>query len=61
MLYQFNIQSVLQLISNLEQGLSKTIKNNNHRKNIYRLKVQVNDLKPIDRFMRGMDLDKNFT
>jgi predicted DNA-binding transcriptional regulator YafY len=26
----------------------------NHRKNIYRLKVQVNDLKPIDRFMRGM-------
>jgi predicted DNA-binding transcriptional regulator YafY len=27
----------------------------NHRKNIYRLKVQVNDLKPIDRFMRGID------
>ena len=27
----------------------------NHRKNIYRLKVQVNDLKPIDRFMRGIE------
>jgi predicted DNA-binding transcriptional regulator YafY len=27
----------------------------NHRKNIYRLKVQVNDLKPIDRFMRGVE------
>jgi predicted DNA-binding transcriptional regulator YafY len=26
----------------------------NHRKNIYRLKVQVNDLKPIQRFMRGI-------
>ena len=27
----------------------------NHRKNTYQLKVQVNDLKPIDRFMRGME------
>jgi proteasome accessory factor C len=31
----------------------------NHRKNIYRLKVQVNDLKPIDRFMRGVDDSEN--
>jgi len=31
----------------------------NHRKNIYRLKVQVNDLKPIDRFMRGIDDSEN--
>jgi proteasome accessory factor C len=27
----------------------------NHRKNTYQLKVQVNDLKPIERFMRGMN------
>ena len=27
----------------------------NQRKNTYELKVQVNDLKPIDRFMRGID------
>ena len=30
----------------------------NHRKNTYQLKVQVNDLKPIDRFMRGVDEGK---
>ena len=26
----------------------------NHRKNKYEFKVQVNDMKPIDRFMRGI-------
>ena len=30
----------------------------NQRKNSYELKVQVNDLKPIDRFMRGVDEGK---
>jgi predicted DNA-binding transcriptional regulator YafY len=30
----------------------------NQRKNTYELKVQVNDLKPIDRFMRGIEPEK---
>ena len=31
----------------------------NNRKNNYELKVQVNDLKPIQRFMRGVNLSEN--
>ena len=31
----------------------------NRRKNLYQLKVQVNDMKPIDRFMRGLEVDIN--
>jgi len=27
----------------------------NPKKDLYELKIQVNDLKPIQRFMRGMD------
>ena len=29
----------------------------NHRKNTYQLKVQVNDMKPIERFMRGIEIN----
>jgi hypothetical protein len=29
------------------------------RKNTYQLNVQVNDLKPIERFMKGMESDNN--
>jgi predicted DNA-binding transcriptional regulator YafY len=31
----------------------------NHRKNNYEFKVQVNDMQPIDRFMRGIEFKKN--
>jgi hypothetical protein len=30
----------------------------NHRKNTYQFKVQVNDMKPIERFIKGVGLDK---
>jgi proteasome accessory factor C len=30
----------------------------NHRKNAYQFKIQVNDMKPIERFIKGVGLDK---
>ena len=29
------------------------------KKDLYELKIQVNDLKPIQRFMRGLEVDIN--
>ena len=31
----------------------------NPKKDLYELKIQVNDLKPIQRFMRGIEVDVN--
>jgi hypothetical protein len=38
--------------------LTATFIHYNQRKNTYELKVQVNDLKPIERFMRGINEKK---
>ena len=31
----------------------------NPKKDLYELKIQVNDLKPIQRFMKGIEVDVN--